>query len=150
MRADPSERRVAVAHRLEERIPEIVQPLAPHRPSNVHERCRLDDARPRTQKDRIREAEDRSRPSDTRGQREHSRRGEEGTPGEQPEGIADVGEDAHADVRPKHPGKCFNSQLRNAQLPKGLPTPNSQLPNWGVGTWGVGVPWKLGVAELGG
>jgi hypothetical protein len=44
-----------------------------------------------------------------------------------------------------------NSQLRNAQLPSGLPIPNAQLPMFFLvffGNWELKVGSRLGVAEL--
>ena len=109
MRGEGDEVRVALAHLLEERIAEIVEPLTVRsRAADVDQRGRVGDADARAQQECVGQAEDRGAGRDTHGQRQHRRQREDRAAGEQTKGIADVG--AHWRIRLAAGGDCFTQR----------------------------------------
>ena len=106
MGGERDEMRVPLAHLLEERIAEVVEPLAVRsRAADVDQRGRVGDADAGSQQERVGQAEDRRAGRDAHGQRQHRRQRENRAAGEQTKGIADVG--SHGGIRLAAGGDCF-------------------------------------------
>ena len=106
MGGERDEMRVPLAHFLEERIAEVVEPLAVRsRATDVDQGGRVGDADAASQQERVGQAEDRRAGRDAHGQRQHRRQRENRAAGEQTKGIADIG--SHRGIRLAAGGDCF-------------------------------------------